>query len=401
MEQNTPSGKSQSGTKSDEKSDVPDLKKDSGSQYALFAEAITLAESLAVASPKEARQAITIESLKPFESRIIDGKRTVAVPSNLKELVEQNNYIFILAALALEQSNCVVIEGKPYVPTFKHTADQILCLNGFGVPLVEQKVPVFRNDFRGPFKKGLLCAVMYITEGVKYCDKRWFVFNDSRNILLTLFGDAWATKHQDEKVILDFIISALKTQPVFNMETYLINIDELKKKLGLKSNRHKNQIISDDEQKFIENDYKDVLTGIREFKYVEYKGWYDLIDHMKATQKLCRAAKPYSDLCKEIISDRLDFVFKGQRKVNKKQPIVKMIADKKNTDIVNYVKVFNPCRAAGCKVAFRVGSFPQNDAERAVVKTSLREWRSSYKGVSALQSRLSMIEAWYFEVLDL
>jgi hypothetical protein len=242
---------------------------------------------------------------------------------------------------------------------------------------------------------------MYITEGVKYCDKRWFVFNDSRNILLTLFGDAWATKHQDEKVILDFIISALKTQPVFNMETYLINIDELKKKLGLKSNRHKNQIISDDEQKFIENDYKDVLTGIREFKYVEYKGWYDLIDHMKATQKLCRAAKPYSDLCKEIISDRLDFVFKGQRKVNKKQPIVKMIADKKNTDIVNYVKVFNPCRAAGCKVAFRVGSFPQNDAERAVVKTSLREWRSSYKGVSALQSRLSMIEAWYFEVLDL
>jgi RNase P protein component len=276
-----------------------------------------------------------------------------------------------------------------------------MCLNGFGIPLVEGRIPKFRNDFRGPFKKGLLCSVMYITDSVKYCDKRWFVFSDSRNIMQTLFGEAWATKHQDEKIILDFIISVLKTVEVYNMESYLINIDELRKRLGLKSNRHKNNIISDEEQKFIEDDYKKTLQRIRDFRYNEYSGWDDLINHMKDTQELCKAAKPYSDLCKEIISDRLDFVFKGQKKVSKKQPIIKLIADKKTQDVVNYVKVFNPCRAAGCKVPFRVGSVPQTDEERNRIKISLREWKNSQKGVNALQSRLPLIESWYYEVLDL
>jgi len=175
----------------------------------------------------------------------------------------------------------------------------------------------------------------------------------------------------------------------------------LRKRLGLKSNRHKNSIISDEEQKFIEEDYKKILGLIREFVYRDYSDWPDLIGHMRDTQQLCKDAKPYSDLCKEIVSERLDFVFKGQKKVAKKQPIVKLIADKKTQDVVTYAKVFNPCRAAGCKVAFRVGSVPSTDEERGRVKISLREWKNSQKGVGTLQARLSVVESWYYEVLDL
>jgi len=365
-----------------------------------FAKAITLAEKLAVATPKEARQNIAVDSLRPFESRMIEGKRIISVPSNIEELVAEN-YLFTLAALALRNCNAQIIEGRPYQATFKHTTDQTMCLNGFGIPIVEKAIPKYRSDFRGPFKKGLLVSVMYITEGVKYCDRRWFQFNESKNILLTLFGEAWATKHQDEKIILDFIISVLKTVPVTNMETYLINIEELKKRLGLKANRHKNQILSTDEQKFLEEDYKGILNDIKNFKYEEYKSWDALTHHMHDTQRLCKAAKPYSDACKEITNDRLTFIFKGQKKINKKQPILKLIDDKKETNTVEYVKVFNPCRAAGIKVAFRVGAIPVNDEERGRVKVSLREWKNSLKGVGAIQSRLPIIETWYFEVLGL
>jgi len=399
MEQETPSGNTAVGEKLTDKSSETDTK-ESVSQLTLFANAITLAEKLAVATPKEARQSIAVESLKAFESRMIEGRRHVSVPSNLEDLVQQN-YLFTLAALALKASNCIIVVGKDYKITFTHTVDQTLILNGFGVPLVEGMVPKFRNDFRGPFKNGLLCAMMYITEGIKFCDKRWFQFNESRNILHTLFGEAWATKHQDEKIILDFIISVMKTVKVLNMESYLINIDELKKRLGLKSNRHKNPIISNDEQKFIEEDYKLVLSDIREFKYNKYDDWEDLIQHMVHVQKLCKAAKPYSDLCKELTSTRLDFVFKGQKKISKKQPIGKLVSDKKNSDIVGYVKVFNPCRAAGCKVAFRIGHVPQKDEERNQIRIALREWKASLKGVNALQVRLPTLESWYYEVLDL
>jgi hypothetical protein len=275
-----------------------------------------------------------------------------------------------------------------------------LCLNGFGVPIVEERVPKFRDDLRGPFKKGLLCGIMYITEGVKYCDKRWFQFNDSKNILQTLFGEAWATKHQDEKIILDFIISVMKTVPVTNMDSYLINVEELKKRLGLKANRHRNQILSSDEQKFLEEDYMKILKEIREFKYAKYDDWNSLIEHMRNTQRLCKDAKPYSDACKEIINDRLSFVFKGQKKINKKQPILKLVESKKETNIVEYIKVFNPCRAAGIKLAFRIGSVPQNLEEQNRLKVAFREWKASFKGVPSLQSRLPAIESWYFEVLD-
>jgi hypothetical protein len=385
------------GNKPAEKSDTSDHKKES-EVTSFYAKAITLAEKLAVSTPKEARQTISIESLRPFESRMVEGTRVVCVPSNIESLVA-DHYIFTLAALCLKHCDHKIVEGREYTPTFKHTADQILCLNGFGAPIVEEKVPNFRNDIRGAFKKGLLSAMTYIVEEVKFCDKRWFIFNESKNIMLTLFGEAWATKHQDEKIILDFIISILKTQPIFGMDTYLINVDELRKRLGLKANRHKNAVISDDEQKFIEEDYKDILKQIREFKYDEYKNWMDLITHMKRTVRLCKDAKPYSDLCKEIINDRLTWVFKGQKK-NKKLPIMKLIDDKKSQDVIGYIKVFNPCRSAGINTPFRIGSVPSSKEDESSFKKSFVEWKNSIKG-GRYGNRIPMIESWYYEVLGL
>jgi len=400
MENQTPSGNSTTGEKPVETSKSSIKENLIEEQSSFYARAITLAEKIAVATPQQARQNISVESLRPFETRMIEQKRYVSVPTNLEQLVSEN-YLFTLAAIALKTCGCIIVEGKEYRPTFKHNADQILCLNGFGVPLVEGAIPEFRGDFRGPFKTGLLCSVMYITELVKFCDKRWFNFNESKNILQTLFGEAWATKHQDEKLILDFIISVLKGVKITHMESYLTNVDELRKRLGLKANRHKNQILTDEEQRFIEEDWKTVLDRIRAFKYNDYDDWPALIEHMRSTQKLCKDAKPYSDLCKEIINDRLSFVFKGQKKTNKKQPIAKLIVDKKDSDIVGYVKVFNPCRASGMKVAFKVGKVPDSEQERSLIRVSLREWRNSYKGIGALQTRLPVIEAWYVEVLSL
>jgi hypothetical protein len=300
----------------------------------------------------------------------------------------------------LSKCEAVIVESKAYTCTFKLSVEQTLCLNGFGVPLVEGLIPEFRKDFRGSFKRGLLCSVKYIIEDIKYCDKRWLIINESQNILQTLFSEAWATKHQDEKIILDFIISCLKKVKITNMPSYLINVEELRKRLGLKANRHKNPILTSDEQNFIEDDYKDILEQIRKFSYFDYQAWKDLINHMKDIQLLCKLAKPYSDLCKELVNERLTLVFKNQKK-NKKVPVEKLILDKKEADTIHYVKAFNPCRAAGCKAAFRVGSLPQNDEERNRIRVSLREWSNAQKGNNAVKGRLSIIESWYFDVLGL
>lgn len=183
------------------------------------------------------------------------------------------------------------------------------------------------------------------------------------------------------------------------METYLVSIDELRKKLGLKANRHKNAIISPDEYKFIEDDYSEVLTKIRSFEYLQYKDWSDLIGHMRDTQKLCKDAKSYSDLCKEITGERLTLVFKGQGKNKKKIPIDKLVETKKDTP--DFVKAFNPCRAAGLKAAFRVGSLPVTEDDRRKMKLALQEWKAGYKGVGKTAIRLPIIEAWYIDVLGL
>jgi hypothetical protein len=274
-----------------------------------------------------------------------------------------------------------------------------LALNGFGVPLVEGGIPAFRKDLKGPFKKGLYCCINYISTGIKYCDRRWLVFGESPSILLLLFGEAWAVKHQEEKIILDFVISTLSKIKASNIPTYLVNIEELRKKLGLKANRHKNQVISSEEQKFIEEDYSETIDKIKGFKYYEYKSIEDLVAHMRDAQKMCKEAKIYSDLCKEIVGDRLDLVFKGDKRKKQNQPIEKLIQQKKDT--VEYVKVFNPCRAAGIKTAFRVGSLPSNEEEKRKVKVAISEWKASFKGVGKLQARLPTVEAWYVEVLSL
>jgi hypothetical protein len=371
---------------------------DPKSEQSFYLSAIGKAEKLAIHSPQEARQSIAIEGLRPFETRVVEGVRIVVVPENLNELVDKN-YLFVLAALGLKTTKCKIVQGKTYEGNFVHSTDQQLALNGFGIPLVEGFIPKFRKDLKGPLKKGLHCAIQYICASEKFLDRRWLIFGDSSGILPLLFGSTWATKHQDEKVILDFIINCFSSVKITHIDSYLLNVEELKKRLGLKSNRHKNQIISADEQRFIEEDYKVVLDLIRDFKYEEYDGFNAIIVHMKATNALSKNAKPYSDMCKQIINERLSLIYKGEGKKKKNVPIAKLVDLKSNTP--DYARVFNPCMAAGCKTPFRVGSFPENDEERRKIRVSLGEWAKSQKGNRLVSARLSMIESWYYDVLGL
>jgi len=120
---------------------------------------------------------------------------------------------------------------------------------------------------------------------------------------------------------------------------------------------------------------------------------------MKRTNLLCKNAKPYADMCKQIINERLTLIYKNEGKKKKNVPIQKLVDLKSNTP--EYVKVFNPCMAAGCKTPFRVGSFPENDEERRKIRVSLGEWAKSQKGNMRVNARISMIESWYYNVLGL
>jgi hypothetical protein len=355
----------------------------------------------AVRDIQVSRRTMTLDDLRIFETRVSEGIRYVGVPRNIDKLV-QEDYLILLGVLAVQadrKSKIHYIADQKL--SWKHNEEQTQFLHGFGLSLALKQTPLYRTDWRGDFKLGVLSCFSYQIGNIKSVDKRFFRLKDVPSVLPGLYGQAWAIKHEEQKRILDYIISVIGQDDLIqlaNVEGYLLPIEQLKKELGLKTTRHKNKLISAEEQKFLEHDFAEIIRRIKSLEFDSNLDWTKVRLFMKTVQQLCKDAKNYRTVCEEIVDRRASLVFKG-KKGKKNLPIEKLIESKSNTP--DYIRCFNPCRAASWKTQFTIGTWPESDPDKQTCRGKLNEWLVSVPKTPEYSTRKSYIESWYVSTLAL
>lgn len=348
-------------------------------------------EQCFITEPTASKVITNLDDLMPFQSRNIGEDHYVCLPSNIADLVK-NNYLIKLYFKACEMRKSKYIQSnKEFVSTLELTPI-MGALHGFGTVMLG-KVKYYDKNLKGQFKAGLYCGLKSLVGFLPDVDLRMFKFSKANTPAEILIGSAWGNKFPTEKAMLDSIIYAVhRKEPDYDvLSSYLLKYEEIAKLYGINVNRHVNKLISNEEQKFIEATYDEFL---KETVNIKFDNYHALIAVQKDFLKLSKKLRKYKEVCDTLIDNRIKVVYSklSKQQKKKKQPIEQLIQPLKGT--VEYVNFFNPCRAAGLDLTFRIGDYPQN-AE--YFKSTLAELdkflKKNSKGVE--ETRLDYIYNWY------
>jgi len=349
-----------------------------------------------VLSYKDARATQTLDNMKLFEVRNLDNRKYILIPSNLKELAS-SNYLYLLFSKALRvmKEYCPLI-GPAYKDNMIVTKETESFLNGYGSPLVAERVIPYDSLTKGSYKAGLYCMYKYLTNTYKNFDTRLFRFGESPHAVQGLFGEAWATTRLNEKLILDLVLNATKVvidhaDWIFD---YIYPKEEIIKRYGLKVNKHISQTFSDLEQQCIAEDHKKYLNAVEAFEipkfanYDKFQGW------LKELTKVCAAGKKYKTICKNITDERMKFLYSGnkQEKSRKKKiPIKDLLSTIRGTE--RFVNTFQPNSVLGVP-KFVLAKIPSDANESNQLAIQLTQWAVAISPKTATKDRVETCRNW-------
>jgi hypothetical protein len=318
--------------------------------------------------------------MKLFEVRLVDNQKYILIPSNLGELAERN-YLFALFSKALQTLDKVYLPllGGAYKDNMPVTKESELFLNGFGCPLLLGKVGPFEPEMKGSFKKGYFCILKYLTATYKHLDTRILRFGASHHAVQELFGEAWATNRENEKIILDLILTATKAycKEWHWINSYIIPKEELIKKFGLKTNKHLAKVLSEVEQEALSTDFIGYFKSVEDLRVPEFAEVNDYILFQKQLENLCRTSKKYKALIKTIVDQRMKILYAGnkQEKARKaKVPVKDLVTKAKGTR--EYVNSFAPNEALRLP-KFVLAKYPETDEDMRALGIQLTTWATS------------------------
>jgi hypothetical protein len=286
----------------------------------------------------------------------------------------------------------MVTVDEPHATTMIRDSSKEDFLKGFGLALVEEKIPKYTQT-RGMFGRGVHLAAKYRMQCLKNFDLNLTKIRKVESAPEILFGNLWGSKNIVDKRIVDNIIMAIKKLPFDDDCTWIKSTAQIKVDYGLDENLHKNQLLSPDEQMFIKEDFKSefhIAYEILDLKCESGK----LPAFSEQVQKLVRAFKPYKEFVTDIINSRLRAIYsKKENKARKKrqQPIKVLVESMKYTK--EYLDAFNPCRAARLP-SFQVPFVPQSPEEFNKVAKALSNWCNSINE-PGLKTRALLVESWY------
>jgi hypothetical protein len=369
----------------------------------LVNKALKVAEESSIRNYIVSKKAVSAEGISPFETRFIMNETHVGIPENIIELV-QSNYLIRLWLITIQQHDKMILHACPgYKDTSIITKEQTEFLHGWGVHVVRGELARFQSDARGPFKNGMLIHARHIVGKVKNCDPRWFKFHGFKSIIQELFGVAWATSHKFEKRLLDFImsVSAGYKININDVLSYILPEKDVKKLIGLSAKLHKNKVLSEDEQKWLEEDYKDYLEAVRAFKYPNFGSPEEFVAFQMKVATVLKAGKRYKEMTDSVVNNRLKLLYAGnkQQKAQKKKiPVTELISRTKGTR--EYLETFNPCRI-GNTPHFTVSMIPEKPEEQEKVRVMLEAWAINSTKKTHLEGRVNSIKAWFLIELGL
>jgi hypothetical protein len=271
-------------------------------------------------------------------------------------------------------------------------ANILQALHGFGVVLLKKLKP-YTKELKGQFKTGLYTALKACMSYKQHVDMRIFKFSKALTPSELFIGTAWGNRYPVEKSMLDHLIYTIHREELDYsvLSTYLLKYEEMEKFYGINKKVHINKVISLDERKFIETDFETVLNKTIPTKFDSYE---ELIAVQKEFLAFSKESRKYKDVCQSLIDTRIKVVYSklSAQQKKKKQPIEMLIQPIRNT--VDYVNYFNPCRAAGLPISFRVGEYPNTRGYLETAQGELQKFLQKYSN-KVEETRLDYVYNWY------
>lgn len=265
---------------------------------------------------------ITDKKISNFEIR--HANKEIGVPTNWENLVNQS-YLYILILKVCENQGYKLLStGVQHQPRFVTNNSIEAILKGFGIPLLSKRVPE-HPTLKGYSKEGIYICLNHWLAAKKNVRSDIFKFHGSRHIAQAVLGSVWAKDSPIEKNILDNLISYGRSNIADgHISTYLVSTEELDKIFGIKTNLHKSDLFSVNEQTLI-NAFIEMLP-FEDFKQDKDMTLPELSEGVlkkySTNQKLLRE---YKNLISSVISTRINQCYspyKGkERDKQRKVPI--------------------------------------------------------------------------------
>lgn len=321
---------------------------------------------------------------------LVDGLY-VCLPSNIIELVKENYLVKLYYKSLLMRNAKFIQSNKEFVSTLE-ISNILSALHGFGVVLLG-KLKAYNKELKGQFKAGLYCALKANLSFKKDVDMRIFKFSQALTPNELFIGSAWGNRYPVEKAMLDNLIYIIHREDLdySTLHSYILKQEEIERLYGINRKLHINKVISLDEQKFIEANYEIPLTKVTSTYFDTYQ---ELISVQKSLLAHSKELRKYKEVAQSLIDSRVKLVYSklSKQQKKKKAPIEVLIQPLKGT--IDYVNTFNPCRAVGLPLTFRVGEYPQNQGNLIAIQNDLRKFLDKY--IAKIDEiRADYVYGWY------
>jgi hypothetical protein len=291
---------------------------------------------------------------------------------------------------------CKFVQSKKDFNSTLELTNILSALHGFGVVLL-QKLKPYSKDLKGQFKSGLYCALKACMSFKPKVDMRMFKFSKALTPSELFIGSAWGNRYPIEKSMLDHLIYTIHREDIDYkvLSSYLLKYEEIEKFYGINKKLHSNKVISKDEAAFI---YADFETELQRSVVVAFDSYEELIGVQENFINFSKDLRKYKDICQSLVDTRIKVAYSklSNQQKKKKPSIESVIQPLKGT--VDYVNFFNPCRAVGIPLSFRVGEYPLNKEYFANVKLELEKFLTKYKD-KIDEIRIDYVYNWYVSEL--
>jgi len=351
--------------------------------------------STLVTSQREATEVISLEGIKPFEVRKLDGHLYMGLPVNMDKLCE-HSYLFKLLLVANKKNQIQGREAQTFQSQLPKNTDVEAFLHGFGVPIVTDVFPNFKVKSKGKFGQGLSCAVKYIVGTMKDADSSLLKLAKVKSAAEEVFKDPWGKSYPTEKRILDNIIIALKKVKITDddVKSWVFPWGKIKEKNGIDGKIATNPLLDENEREWISYDFKNALAAASAVE-PELKSDKNYLSSLTAeVRTLIKTFKPLKDFVGDLVSLRLKTLYSHRDNATlkrKNRPIGDLKNNIKRTK--EFVNAFNIGRGGQVRPPYIMPYYPATDAEYQAIRLQITTWFGSITGTE-MRSRAGVVSTW-------
>jgi hypothetical protein len=284
---------------------------------------ITKYETLLVLSVEQLKEGNKSMAAPIANFEIRHANKQIGVPTNYDKLINQSYLYLLILKVCSDQGYSLISTGKQHQPRFVTSKAIEASLKGFGVPILSREIPKC-PDLKGYSKDGIMSCVNHIVQGKKGVRGDLFKCHTAKHIAQIVLGSVWAKDSPVEKNILDQLISyARKNVSDKHMFTYLVSPEKLSMLYGIKTNLHKSELFTAQEQRLC-----DLYLETLKLEDLKFEDDTPANEVSKAVETIYNAfqvkLKDYKVFTNAVVGKRLEACYEPYPKGKKRDAAKKM-----------------------------------------------------------------------------